>query len=158
MVDPQLFIDRLLETENLTDYLEDDDADYLIHWGIIQLKGIIAEAEDLATAGEMTNNLMGFMRTLNQTTGHLHNIQQNDLVRLADYHQKTFGPGRDLAPGDYLEATSQLKAMTPRQALDYLLNWLLLEENPSSNESTPSQESSTSEDSTQVHPPISSEE
>ena len=127
MADPQKFIDRLLEAENLTDYLEDEDADYLINWGVAQLREIIGKIEDITTAGECANDLMGFLRTLNQITGNLDNIRQDDLVQLAGYRQKAFGPGQDLAPGDYLEATSRLEAMTPRQAIDYLLQGLLPE-------------------------------
>ena len=145
MADPQKFIDRMLETENLTDCLEDDDADYLINWGITQLREIIGKAEDITMAGEYTNDLMGFMRSLNQIAGNLGNIQKGDLVQLAEHRQKAFGPGRDLTPGDYLEAASRLEAMTPRQAIDYLLRWLLPEESSSSEDSSPSNEDSSPE-------------
>ena len=124
MADPQKFVDRMLEAENLTDYLEDGDADYLINWGVAQLRESIGKIEDITTAGEYTNNLMGFLRTLNQIAGNLGNIQPGDLVQLAERRQKAFGPGRDLTPGDYLEAASRLETMTPRQAIDYLLQGL----------------------------------
>jgi hypothetical protein len=148
MADQQKFIDRMLEAENLTDYLEDDDADYLTNWGIAQLKEIIGKIEDIPTAGEYTNYLMGFLRTLNQITGNLDNIQQDDLVQLVERRQKAFGPWRDLTPGDYIEATSRLEAMTPRQAIDYLLRWLLPEKSLSSEDGSPSKENlSSKEDS-----------
>jgi hypothetical protein len=125
MADPQNFIDRMLETENLSEYLEDEDADYLINWGVAQLKENIGKIEDINAAGEYTNDLMGFMRILNQIAGNLDNIQQDKLVQLAGRRQKAFGPGRELAPEEYGAVTSCLEAMTPRQALDYLLQWLL---------------------------------
>ncbi len=125
MIDPQNFIEHMLEAENLSDYLEDDDADYLINWGVAQLKEKIAKIENTPSAGEFANNLMGFMRTLNQVAGNLENVRQGDLAKLAEYHQKTFGAGRDPAAKDYQEAASRLKAMAPRQAMDYILQWLL---------------------------------
>ena len=139
MSDLKIFIDRMLETENLTDCLEDEDADYLINWGIARLREIVGNIEDIPLAGEATNDLMRFMRLLNQIAGHLNNIQQDNLVLLAEYHQKASGPGRDLKPGDYLEAVSRLEAMTPRQAIDYLLLWFLPEENSSSGDSSQGQ-------------------
>ena len=80
MIDPQNFIDRMLETENLTDALEDEDADYLLNWGVAQLKEKLGKFDDKKDAGEYTNALMSFMRTVNQITGNLESIQPEDLV------------------------------------------------------------------------------
>jgi hypothetical protein len=111
----------MLETENLTDALEDDDADFLLNWGVVQLKQKLGEFEDREAAGEYTNNLMGFMRTLNQISGDLENIQPEDLPILAEHRQKAFGPRQESAADTYDEAATRLKGMTPRQALEYLL-------------------------------------
>ncbi len=43
-MDRQILIDRLLESENLTDNLEDEDANVLIKWGIAQLDHLILDA------------------------------------------------------------------------------------------------------------------
>ena len=113
MDDPQIFIDRMLEVENLTDALEDEDAEYLINWGVARLKEGLGKIEDREAAGEYTNNLMGFMRTLNQISGDLENIRAEDLAVLADHRQKTFGAAQEVA--------TRLKGMKPRQVLEYLL-------------------------------------
>ena len=152
MTDPQKFIDRMLEAENLTDYLEDEDADYLIDWGVTQLREKLGQIEDDSIAGEFANNLMGFIRKLNQIAGNLENVLPANVFQLADRHQKAFGgPERDLIQSDYLKPASDLVVMTPRQAIDYLLKWpfpeekLPSEESPSSNNDQSSEEDSSSE-------------
>jgi hypothetical protein len=121
MVDPQNFIDRMLETESLTDKLEDEQADLLLKWGVIQLKQKLAEIEDGEAAGEYTNALMGFMRTLNQIAGDLENLQPESLVQLAERRKKALGAGQEMAAGASQEMAARLKAMTPRQAIEFLL-------------------------------------
>jgi SAM-dependent MidA family methyltransferase len=121
MVDPQNFIDQMLGTENLTDALEDEQADFLLHWGVVQLKQKLAETEDSEAAGEYTNALMGFMRTLNQIAGDPENIQPESLVQLAERRNIAFGAARKMAEDAFSEEAAQLKAMTPQQAIEYLL-------------------------------------
>jgi hypothetical protein len=75
MIDPQIFIDKMLETENLTDALEDEQANFLFNWGVDKLKQKLGEFTDSEAAGEYTNALMGFMRYLNQIAGDLENLQ-----------------------------------------------------------------------------------
>ena len=127
MIDPQNFISRMLEVENLTDALEDEDANYLLNWGVAQLKLKLGNIEDREAAGEYTNDLMGFLRALNQVTGNLENLQPEGLVQLAERRQKAFGPGQEPAVENYDKAIARLKMMTPRQAIDYLLQPTLKE-------------------------------
>ena len=131
MVDLQIFIDRLLETENLTDYLEDEDADYLIQWGVVQLKKGLLHVEDSSSAGEYTTALMGFIRTLNQLIGNLMDIQPDSLALLKERYQAVFGSAWEPTQEEYLDTISRLEKMTPRQAIDYLLNWLATDRNSS---------------------------
>jgi hypothetical protein len=128
MFDPQNFIDRMLETENLTDALEDEDADYLLNWGVAQLKEQLGNIEDSETAGEYTNALMGFMRTVNQIAGNLESIQPEDLVQLGELQKKAFGPGQEPSMDAYGETAARLKLMTPHQSVEYLLQSFLKEE------------------------------
>ena len=121
MVDPQTFIDRMLEVENLTDALEDEDADYLLNWGVAQLKGRLGSIEDSEAAGEYTNDLMGFMRALNQIAGDLENVQTDKLVQLSERRQKALGPGQELAADAYDETVARLTTMRPREAIEFLL-------------------------------------
>jgi hypothetical protein len=67
-MDPQAAIDRILETENLTDGLEDNDANWLLDWGINSLPALIGEMEDEDAAGTKVNDLMSVMRKINQNT------------------------------------------------------------------------------------------
>jgi len=128
MTDPQNFIDRMLEVENLTDSLEDEDADYLLNWGVTQLKQKLGDIEDSEFAGEYTNDLMGFIRILNQIAGNLANIQPEDLAQVAECRQKALGPEPGLAAVACAEAITLLKQMTPRQAVEYLLQTCMKEE------------------------------
>jgi hypothetical protein len=121
MTDPQIFIDRMLEVENLTDALEDEDAEFLLDWGVAQLKERLRKIEDREAAGKYTNNLMGFMRTLNQISGDLENIQPEDLAALAEHRKKTFGEALVQAPESYDETANRLKGMKARQVLEYFL-------------------------------------
>jgi hypothetical protein len=65
-MDRQTAIDRITETENLTDGLEDDDANWLLDWGIAHVDGLVTGIKDEDAAGEKLNQLMSVMRTLNQ--------------------------------------------------------------------------------------------
>jgi hypothetical protein len=121
MVDQRNFIDRMLEVENLTDALEDDDAKLLLNWGVKQLKQKLSSIEDNEAAGEYSNNLMGFMRTLNQIAGNLENVQPESLAQLAEYRRKALGPRQELAGEAYKDIAARIKEMTPRKAIEYLL-------------------------------------
>ena len=125
MIDPQIFIDRMLEVENLTDNLVDEDAEYLINWGVARLKERLGKIDELPSAGKFTNDLMGFMRLLNQIAGNLETLQPDDLVELGERSKKAFGPSRELAAEDYRKAAGQLKTMKPRQAIDSLIQLLI---------------------------------
>jgi hypothetical protein len=65
-MDRQTAIDRITETENLTDGLDDDDANWLLDWGVAQVDGLVTGIKDEDAAGEKLNQLMSVMRTLNQ--------------------------------------------------------------------------------------------
>jgi hypothetical protein len=128
MIDQQIFIDRMLETENLTDALEDEQANFLLNWGVAQLKQKLGEIEGNEAAGEYTNALMGFMRSLNQIAGDLENVQPERLVQLAERRRKAFGTGQEVAAEASVEVAARLKLMTPHEAIEYLLETLPKEE------------------------------
>jgi hypothetical protein len=65
-MDRQTAIDRITETENLTDGLEDDDANWLLDWGIAHVDGVVTGITDEDAAGDKLNQLMAVMRSLNQ--------------------------------------------------------------------------------------------
>lgn len=121
MADPQNFIDRMLEVENLTDALEDEEADFLVNWGIAKLKGSLAKINDYEEAGEYTNDLMAFIRTVNQIAGDLENIQPEKLAQLAERRINALEPGDAVGMVTCSEAAAQLATMSTHQALEYLL-------------------------------------
>jgi hypothetical protein len=51
-MDRQAAIDRITETENLTDGLEDDDANWLLDWGAAQVDGLVTGIKDADAEGE----------------------------------------------------------------------------------------------------------
>ena len=50
-MEKECFIERILETENLTDELEDADARWLLDWGIQNLDEVLSSTQDEETAG-----------------------------------------------------------------------------------------------------------
>lgn len=62
----QAAVDRIMETENLTDALEDNDARWLMEWGIKCLHNLIETAQDDQEANIKVNALMAVMRKINQ--------------------------------------------------------------------------------------------
>src|SRR5829696_3453603 len=65
-MDEEIAKERILETANLTDGLADDEANWLIDWGIGHIHTLIGSIADDEVAGKKIINLMAIMRTLNQ--------------------------------------------------------------------------------------------
>jgi hypothetical protein len=121
MIDPQIFIDRMLEVENLTNALEDEEAKFLLDWGIARLKEKLSRIDNNEAAGEYTNNLLGYMRAVNRIAGNLENVRPESLAELAELRKIAAGTDQEVATKDLEAAASRLKVMTPRQALEILL-------------------------------------
>ncbi len=107
------FKERILETENLTDELEDDDANWLIDWGIARLDTVLQGAADEETAGNRVNALMAVMRKINRIAGSYARQSPQDLAgelaALRDLFAAVSG-SQDVAAGARAEATT--KALT----------------------------------------------
>jgi hypothetical protein len=120
-MDKQAAIDRILETENLTDGLEDDDAKWLLDWGIGFLPALIGELEDEDAAGAKVNELMAVMRQINQIVADRNATSPEDLadavVALAEAHARAFGGNRPLKPEDPSKLAALLAAQPSRQAM-----------------------------------------
>lgn len=77
----QAFIEQLYESENLTDYLTDDDARLLLAWGEQELKSLARlniEQHDLVTTAE---HLRRIIRSINRTVGQRAEISDTKMVR-----------------------------------------------------------------------------
>jgi hypothetical protein len=126
-MEKERFIERILETENLTDELEDSDANWLLEWGTGQLDRVLQGATDEDTAGGKVNALMAVMRKINRILGSRERKAPQDLVAdleaLTGLHAAAFGEARQPTPADYTAAAIELPKFPSRQALELLARW-----------------------------------
>ena len=122
-MDRQIFVDRLLESENLTDNLDDEAANALIKWGISQIDQLIKDKDDEA-AGNKVNQLMGLMRAVNSVAGDPSTATTQSLFNLLDIFAQTFGKNHMIGNEERKAVVQQISAMEPKDAVDYLLRWL----------------------------------
>jgi hypothetical protein len=126
-MDKQLYVDRMLESENLTDELQDADARWLLDWGIRQLDRALQGAAGEDEADEKVTALMGALRKINRVLGAREAKSQEDLaadcLALASLYAQAFGfePAASQAQCD--AAAAQLSQGTTRQALEFLTGW-----------------------------------
>lgn len=103
--------DRMLEVENLTDALEDDDANWLLDWGTKQVGTLIQGIADDDQAGEKVTQLMGVMRSVNRITGDRNAAPPDELAddihQLVDKYNAAFGTS--VSPSD-----DEIKALVGR--------------------------------------------
>ena len=124
MEDLQPLIDRMLEIENLTDNLQDEDARWLLDWGTSQLRRL---ATDTTQDGELTERaaaLMKFMRGLNRMVGSLPAADPTELTRLLETHSAAYGTSRPAGQAAIDEAVTALSGLPARGALEFLINWV----------------------------------
>jgi hypothetical protein len=131
----QPYIERMLENENLTDELEDPDANWLLDWGSSQMDTVLEGANDSETAGNRANALMAVMRKINRIAGSYADKSPqslaSDLAALYDLFQQAFGYIRPNvleapdAPSPVMaeDAALRLSALDTRQALEFLTRW-----------------------------------
>jgi hypothetical protein len=129
-MDKQLFIDRILETENLTDELEDADANWLLAWGTGQLDAVLGGVEDETAAGDRVNALMAVMRVINRIAGKYGDLPEDRLMEklteLNGLYNQVFHPAGDLAfepQNNGLQiAAAHLPELEPGGVVRYLAN------------------------------------
>ncbi len=123
-MDRQLLIDRLLETENLTDNLEDDSANVLIDWGIAQIDHLVKGIEDENSAGEKVNHLMRLMRGVNSIAGNPSTVSHDQLLALLEQYAQTFSQTHQIDDEERKTVIEKLSQMQPNEAVKYLLSWI----------------------------------
>ena len=129
-MEKQPFIDRILETENLSDELEDADANWLLNWGIGQLDVvlkdvILKDTLELEAAGAKVNALMAVMRKINRICGSytdkLATDLSQDLKALQTFHDAAFGHTAEALPDEFLiQTATHLVKLPVRQVLEAL--------------------------------------
>jgi hypothetical protein len=126
-MDIQAAKDRILETENLTDGLEDDDANWLLDWGIARVEALIAGEKDDDAAGEKVNDLMSLMRRLNQIAADRAaksaKALSGDLRAFAEDYARIFGTDWQHDAAKVREASAAVKKQSPREAMEHLVNF-----------------------------------
>jgi hypothetical protein len=123
-VDRQILIDRLLESENLTDNLEDEDANVLIKWGVAQIDRLVEGINDEETAGTKINHLMDLMRQVNSIAGNPSTVSQEKLLQLLEQYSQTFDKAHQISDDERTAVTEKLSQMQPGEAVKYLLRWM----------------------------------
>ncbi len=124
-MDEKLFVARILENENLTSSLVDEDANWLLKWGTGQVKGLIQGIGDADAAGEKVNALMAVMRKMNRLVGEGDWPPVDEIVpeleTLAELSAQAFGTSHSMSTTEWEAVANQLTQMTPPQALQFLV-------------------------------------
>jgi hypothetical protein len=127
-MEEQSAIDRILETENLTDNLEDQEANWLLDWGIKRLPGLISGIADDEAAGTKVNELMAVMRQVNRIIGGRDSISADELAgaiqMLADKYASAFGAVRETSLDDHTSLSAQIVEKPALEAMQVLLEWM----------------------------------
>lgn len=134
VVDRQVLIDRLLETENLTDNLEDEHAKVLMKWGVEQVDRLIGGIDDEEVAGEKVNQLMQLMREINTIAGNPSTVSEEKIGRLIDSFKQTFEINHPVDTDGRQDMTKKLSEMQPGEAVKFLLEWIQSNKENSNNE------------------------
>ncbi len=127
-MEKERFIERILETENLTSELEDPEANWLLNWGIQQLDQVLVSVEDEETAGDRVNALMAVMRKINRIAGSYTGADPanlaSDLAELDELFSLALLSASNPEPGNTPAAfealASSLTRLPIRQALETL--------------------------------------
>jgi len=127
-MEEQAAIDRILETENLTDGLEDEDANWLLNWGIKCLPGLIGGITDDEAAGARVNDLMAVIRKINQIIAGRDSKTVDELAvdiqDLAARYERAFGSARKAGPDGYTKLAGQITEKSSSEAMQTLIQWV----------------------------------
>jgi len=117
--------DRMLEVENLTDALEDDDANWLLDWGTKQVGPLIQGIADDDQAGEKVNQLMGVMRSVNRITGDRNAAPPDELAddihQLVDKYNAAFGTSVSPSDDEIKALVGRIGTLSEHDAMQALL-------------------------------------
>jgi hypothetical protein len=123
-MDRQMFVDKILEAENLTDNLEDDAANSLLNWGMAHVDDLIKDVADDDVAGEKINSLMHVMRGLNSLAGNPAKISHEALADLLDRYVAAMGGALQAEEQERREVADRVSKMQPGEAVRFLTEWL----------------------------------
>ena len=122
---PERFVERMLEIENLTDALEDAEAQLLLDWGLAQLGPLLTDIQDVEAAGEKANELMAVMRKINRLVGGMAGKDREELAEelraLDALFFKLYPAGAIPGVDDVALSTASLAELNTRAALEFIL-------------------------------------
>jgi hypothetical protein len=126
-MEKDMFVERMLEIENLTDELEDDQANWLLNWGISRLDQVLQGAADAEAGGDKANALIAVMRKINRMTGARGTAGSetlaDDLSALSGLFSAAFGKEYVVTAAECSLAAARLAKLSPQQAVEYLAAW-----------------------------------
>ena len=126
-MDKQLYKDRILESENLTDELQDADARWLLDWGVGQLEPLLQTVSGEDEADEKVTALMGALRKINRMLGARNGKSMEELaddcMALASLYAQAFSFESNRTQEQCAAAAAHLRQGTTRQALEFLTGW-----------------------------------
>jgi hypothetical protein len=121
----QMAIDRISEIGNLTDNLDDDTASWLIRWGIEKSTALIADIADVEEAGAKLNNVMAFMRKINEIiparTVKKSGDLKSDLKVLVELYAKAFELTPQVSAKELTKHAGKIKKQSPLAAIQSLV-------------------------------------
>jgi hypothetical protein len=124
----QTVIDRLTETENLTDGLEDPEASWLLQWGYQQAKAMFAGPATEGEEAERLNALMATLQQLNRITADRQVLTAEDLAeqldRLSQAASRAFGCAPAESAWETASLSRQLAEAPALEALRLLAGWV----------------------------------
>jgi hypothetical protein len=126
IMDEQVAIDRITETENLTDNLEDQAANWLIDWGISQAKQLVSNIKDEDLAGDKLNAVMAVMRSLNQIAGGYMDkpasALADDIRSFLTLYSNAFGAENTVTSKAIRDAARTIARQSPRETMQTLID------------------------------------
>jgi hypothetical protein len=122
-MDHQVFLDKILETENLTDNLEDKAANSLLKWGMAQVGKLIQGVEDEEAAGAKVNDLMHVMRGLNALAGNPADVTHEKIAELVNRYMALIGDV-NVDEAEHRSIAERVSKMEPGEAINFLTEWL----------------------------------
>ena len=126
-MEKDIFVERMLEVENLTDELEDAQANWLLNWGISRLDGVLQGAADAEAGGDKANALMAVMRKINRMAGARRKADPEtlagDFAALSNLFSTAFGIEVAATPAECGLAAARLPKLSHQEAVEYLAVW-----------------------------------
>lgn len=128
-MDTQLYKERMLEMESLTDELEDSEASWLLDWAAGQLDLILKGVSDPETADNKASALFAVIRKINSIMAHTGQPSEElaaELTALADLTGDAYCRRPDLTPVEAQSAAARLRELEPAMTVRFLTRWALI--------------------------------